>query len=327
METGGTTHQLQRYAQRYPLDAFQADLVDICGSFDVRGKTARQDSLAGHLSVAHFGGLDVAHVGLDAEEVTRKSRNIRRDPGNHFFLIIQQQGRAQLIQNDVSSWAEPGDMFVVDSTKESSFRYQSRYSLQLSVHLPREEACHRFGRRIYGGLAIDGGDPLALAMKAVLAKLIASTEPGAQTHTVEAFFSVFGALLTERALGNGRSVNPDRQLVQTALALIAEHYQEPGFTSLALAARVGVPLRRLQRAFKIIGETPHDRLQRYRVEAVHLSLQAAAQGDNPVTITRLAYAAGFSELSTFYRLYRKHYGCAPGQNRPALLPDASCKAF
>ena len=257
--------------------------------------------------------MDIARVGMDVDQVSRGTSNIRRDPGNHFFLILQQRGRAQFIQGDSATWAEPGDMFVVDSTQESTFFYGGEQSLQISVHLPREEMCHRFGQRIFGGLAIEGKDPMAVAMKAVLAKLLAAQDTATMPHTVEAFYSVFGAYLTDRALGNGGRLNPDRMLVRHALTLIAEHYRAMDFTSQALADLAGVSLRRLQRAFKVTGETPHDRLQRFRVEAAHQGLQERTTTAASSSIAALAFDVGFADLSTFYRLYRKHYGCAPGE--------------
>lgn len=300
-----------------PLETFRSDLQGICGSFDLHPTHVERDLVQGHLSVEHHGGLDIARVGLDVEHVTRDPQNIRQDPGNHFFLILQHRGRAHLIQGDVATWIEPGDMFVVDSTQDSQFIYGGESSLQISVHLPREEMCHRFGQRIYGGLAIQGTDPMAIAMKAVLAKLMIMTDAISQPHMVEAFYSVFGALLTERKLGNGGQVSPDRQIVQNALSLMAEHYRAQDFTTRSLADLAGVSQRRLQRAFRITEETPHERLQRFRVEAVHHALHAQNdKPDNSATVTSLAFDAGFGDLSTFYRCYHKRFGKAPGQNRP-----------
>ncbi|MDG2231369.1 MAG: hypothetical protein P8K82_06860 [Paracoccaceae bacterium] len=215
--------ELTIHHELYPVDAFCTDLQSVCGFFNVEPVLPKNSAMKAHLSVEKVGGLDLARIGLDANQVHRSKVDIRQDPGEHFFLILQQEGRAHLSQGDVSVWANPGDMLVVDAAQPSTFRYEGQYSFQLSVHLPRDEMLKRFGKRIYGGLDITGDDPLALAMKAVLAKLLNSKDTSAQLHTVEAFHSVFGALLTERALGNGRKPNADRQLVSRALSLIAEH--------------------------------------------------------------------------------------------------------
>jgi AraC family transcriptional activator of tynA and feaB len=304
-----TPFELDIQPQNYPVDAFVQDLQSICGAFNVEPGVAKQDNLTAHLSTISPGGLDLARVGMNADRVFRGDQEIRRCPGEHFFLILQQQGRALLSQGDVSVWVDPGDMFIVDATQPSTFDYDQKYSLQLSVHLPRDEMLHRFGKRIYGGLDISANDPLAIAMKAMLAKLLLDDGTTGQLHTVEAFYSVFGALLTERALSEGRKPNADRQLMSRAISLIAEHYRNPEFKTQQLAEFSGVSLRRLQRAFQIIGETPHERLQRYRITAANEAIQSQASR----TVTEVAYSAGFRDLSTFYRAYRKQFGCSPGK--------------
>ena len=107
--------------------------------------------------------------------------------------------------------------------------------------------------------------------------------------------------------------------------LMAEHYNDPEFSTRALADSVGVSLRRLQRAFQVTGETPHDRLQRYRIETARQAILKSVGAEDAPTITALAFDNGFGDLSTFYRLYRKHFGCAPGQVSLAVTADASRK--
>ncbi|MEM1045076.1 MAG: helix-turn-helix domain-containing protein [Pseudomonadota bacterium] len=298
-------------SKNYPVDAFRADLTDICGQFDVEPERSTARRLRGHLSVCNFAGLDIAHVGQDCQIIRRTANGLRRDPGDHFFLIMQRHGRSSLEQGDAVAHLDPGDMFLVDSTQQSVFRFHGRYSLQLSVHLPRAEMCKRFGPRIRGGIAIKRNDPFCMSMQALLAKLFHEADTP-QAHVVEAFYSVFGALLTEREFGRGLPPDADSQIVQRALSIIAESYFEADFTTRDLAEIIGLPLRRVQRAFQAIGETPRERLQRFRIEAAHLALARNADRRTPQTIAAIAFSQGFGDLSTFYRLYRKTYGHAPG---------------
>lgn len=309
----------------YAVDTFRRDLVDVCGEFAPEPSKLRGDRLEGHISLSRFANLNIAHVGQDTELIRRDRQEIRRDPGEHFFLILQRQGRARLSQGGYDADLSPGDMFLADATRPSLFRYDGAYSLQLSMHLPREEMRHRFGGRIHGGIGITRDDPMGVSMRALIAKLFRG-DGIPQTHVVEAFYSVLGAFLTERELGRGTALNPDRLLVQKALSVIADRYCEAAFSSPALAAMLGVSLRRLQRAFQLIGETPHGRLQRFRVEAVHTALAANATSAVPQTIAALAFDCGFRDLSTFYRLYRKAYGHPPGHAPGLSAPGVSCKS-
>ncbi|MEL6794487.1 MAG: helix-turn-helix domain-containing protein, partial [Pseudomonadota bacterium] len=258
---------------------------------------------------------DIARVGLQVDSVQRDVGSIREDPGDHYFLVLQERGSARMCQGDQAAPLASGDMFIVDSTRESAFLYGPEPSLQLSVHLPREEMRRRFGWRLTGGVAIEDREPLALAMKAVLAKLLVTSEPAAQAHLVEALYNLFGALLTERATGEIDRLDADSRIVQRANALIALHYRDPSYTTARLAEHVGVSLRRLQRAFRAVGETPHERLQEARLVAVRRSLIATTRAEGGDTVTGLAFGAGFSDLSTFYRAFRKRYGETPSRLR------------
>lgn len=172
--------------------------------------------------------------------------------------------------------------------------------------------CHRFGRRVVGGQKIERDDPLGLSMRALLAMLCADAH-NPQSHVVEVFYGVFGALLMDRAAAGLQSANPDRLIVQRALACIAENFDDCEFTTAALAALTGVSLRSLQRAFRLIDATPHERLQKFRVAAARELLMANQAEILGLTVSSIAYRCGFADLSTFYRLYRKAYGTAPGQ--------------
>ncbi|WP_299918705.1 helix-turn-helix domain-containing protein [uncultured Roseobacter sp.] len=294
--------------QYYELDAFSHDLRGICGEFEVVSR-AYSSRLAGHLSVCKSGDLDIARVGIDADRVQRSARHIVQDPGDHFFLILQYKGKAGILQNDTENWLTPGDMCIVDSTEPSAFAFNDGYSAQVSVHLPRAEMNHRFGRRIAGGIGIGRDDPLGLAMRSILAKLVME-DTIAESHVREAFFGVLGAYLTDRAQGQ-RSLNPDRELVRRSLALMSENFRNPEFTSAALADLAGVSLRRLQRAFRLIDETPHSRLQMIRTEHAYEAICARTRMGRPATVAAIAYDSGFNDLSTFYRSFKARYSSSP----------------
>lgn len=85
--------------------------------------------------------------------------------------------------------------------------------------------------------------------------------------------------------------------------------------SAALAARHGVSPRYVHKLFEGEGTT----LSRYvlgkRLERVHRMLIAPCRAASP--IASLAYEAGFSDLSTFNREFRRRYGATPSDVRAA----------
>jgi len=298
------------HAKPYPLEVFRDDLRSICGNFNVQPHDNKQEIL-GHLSVRQTAGLDIAYVGMDAKEVSRDTSDIRRDPGDYYFMILQQKGRAGIVQNDSGALLAPGDMVIVDAAIPSHFHYTHGYSEQVSVHLPRDEMQHRFGRRISGGISIPKHDMLGLAMRSILAKLM-EEEKASESHVREALFSVLGAHLTERQKGQS-DINPDRLIVTRSIALMNEHFSNADFSTAALAELMGISLRRLQRAFKLIEETPHHRLQSIRAEHAYQSIMLR-DDDNKANISTIAYSSGFNDLSTFYRCFKDRYQVSPGEH-------------
>ncbi len=71
------------------VDEFATDLRAVCGRFQV-SPPRRKHHIDSQLSVRSSAGFDVVSVSQNAQRIDRTQRDIRRIPGDHFFLIIQQ---------------------------------------------------------------------------------------------------------------------------------------------------------------------------------------------------------------------------------------------
>ncbi len=285
-----------------PVEILEAKIRRVCGSFDLE-PMERTGVINGDVTTRRVGSFDTAIVALDASEVARSHRSIRQDPGEYFFLLIQDAGHCRVEQGDWVAELSPGDMFLVDSVKPSTFIYRGERSNQVSLHIPREEMLHRFGRGCAGGLWISRDDPLWLAMRAVIAKML--SEEGAQAQLGEAFLCLMGAYLHSARVTGA----PAETLLSRALAMIDRHRADPTFGPRELATRLNVSERMLQRHFRPLGETPGHRLLNRRLELAHARLSACKVAKG---VTAVAFDCGFNDLSYFYREFRKKYGTTPG---------------
>ncbi len=287
-----------------PVEILEAEIRRVCGSFDLE-PMRRTGVVNGDVTTRRIGPFDTAIVALDASEVARNSRSIKQDPGEYFFLLMQDAGQCRVEQGDQVAELSPGDMFLVDSVKPSTFLYRGERSNQVSLHIPREEMLHRFGNACTGGLSISRDDPLWIAMRAVIAKML--LEEGAQAQLGEAFLCLMGAYL-HSARVNGAAAET---LLSRALAMIDRHRADPTFGPRELATRLNVSERMLQRHFRPLGETPGHRLLSRRLELAHARL--SGRKDQPAEgVTAVAFDCGFNDLSYFYREFRKKYGATPG---------------
>jgi AraC family transcriptional regulator, positive regulator of tynA and feaB len=288
-----------------PVEILEAEIRRVCGSFNLE-PMQRTGVVNGDVTTRRIGPFDTAIVALDESEVARSPRAIRQDPGEYFFLLVQDAGQCRVEQGDHVAELSPGDMFLVDSVKPSTFLYRGERSNQLSLHIPREEVLHRFGTACSGGLSISRDDPLWVAMRAVIAKML--LEEGAQAQLGEAFLGLMGAYL-HSARSTGASAET---LLSRALAMIDRHRADPTFGPRELAGRLNVSERMLQRHFRPLGETPGHRLLNRRLELAHARLSARKGEHLAEGVTAVAFDCGFNDLSYFYREFRKKYGMTPG---------------
>lgn len=292
------------------VEAFQAGLRHVCGNFNV-SPAQRSGQMNGRIALDRLCGVEIASIGLDADRVTRDQCDISNDDANYFFLIVQTRGRGVMRQGNHHALLREGDMFLVDSAEPSCFDFQGRYSEQISLHLPRDEVVSRFGDWIHGGIELRREDALSLAMRSVLKRMLDS-QPAASDRLVEAFLSVFGAFLCERRNGARPQISDDRSLIAAALRAIDLHAADPEFGPKELADHLGVSLRKLQREFRQIEDTPRRKLMSTRLARAHEALLRRSAAVAPRTVSEIAYEQGFNDLSYFYREFRKRYGFAPG---------------
>lgn len=106
------------------------------------------------------------------------------------------------------------------------------------------------------------------------------------------------------------------EALQQAVSLINTHYTEPLLVA-NLAAAVGYSVQHFQRLFlQEFGVTPHKYLQNLR-----LTRALQLMEENPeLPIQDIALNLGM-ESSYFIRLFRKTYGCTPGEMRIHMIQD------
>lgn len=289
------------------IDGFRAKIRDICGSFAAFPQ--RSDGIIqAQLGLKQLANYDIAEISLCSVRTERDEAMIRRHPNEHVFLILQDKGAAVMREGDSAFALREGDLFVYDSLRPAQFAF-SEHSRQLSFHLPRSEALGRFGRRLRSGVCLKREEPLSIAMRSVLQRLLRDTSPpGAATALIEAYLSVFAAYLNDIDDGESALTEGSRLLV-AALREIDRQCADPNFGPPELAARLGVSIRTLQRAFQMVNDTPRQRILAVRLDRTHNALRASEKR----TITEIAYDQGFNDLSHFYRVFRERFGMAPGE--------------
>jgi AraC-like DNA-binding protein len=116
---------------------------------------------------------------------------------------------------------------------------------------------------------------------------------------------------------DGAVVAEERGLAAARLAAVKadinQHLSYGGLTLLAVAARLKLTPRYIQRLFESVGTTFSEFVLGQRLARAHRLLTDPSRSDT--TIGTIAFESGFGDLSYFNRTFRRHYGATPSEIR------------
>ena len=141
------------------------------------------------------------------------------------------------------------------------------------------------------------------------------TDPASVTH--RDILDLVGLAASERVssetadLAAASTIGAAR--VRIAREDIAKWFRDPGLTEGTIAALQGISIRHLQRIFERAGLSFTDQVSTLRLEAAYKALTDPASAGR--SVMDIAYAAGFSDVSHFNRLFRRRYGATPSEVR------------
>jgi transcriptional regulator GlxA family with amidase domain len=108
----------------------------------------------------------------------------------------------------------------------------------------------------------------------------------------------------------GNVSEPRHSITGQAAGIMRQHIEQP-LSPAEIAARIGINLRRLQRAFRQYEKTtPTQFYMRERLLRARSMLR-----QSPASISEIARACGFASISDFAHNYQRMFGCRPSSDR------------
>ena len=294
-------------------DQWADDLRSICGNFNPK-TVERGDAVLGAARRINVCGVEFAHVSNDLDCVRRGWDDIRRDPKEHLFLIVQIEGSCGLEHGDRQNILDVGECILVDSTRPTTFYFGGRFSNHISLHLPRQ-MMYSDGR-IHFDIArkLSAYDPMAQMLHALIAKIMMTAESdSASPHLRQLMFTA-----TRQAFHSSRESGPLHALhdsaskrLQMVDLLIDRHLTENDLSARWLATRLGISIRTLQQDFQGMGVTCTTIIRDKRLRLAKEKIEQLKEQKSGGTIAEVAYSAGFNDISYFNRSFKELIDCAP----------------
>ncbi|CBG69143.1 putative DNA-binding regulatory protein [Streptomyces scabiei 87.22] len=272
-------------------------------SDDFRGETVRQRTDT----------YQLVKYRSDEIEYTRTMRQVHRDPDEDYRLLLPMSGEIVLRQDGGEARLTPGTAALV--TFAAPFQCLQSDAIDAFVlTIPAREVDGRLGTRSPVASGLDLTTGLGRIVGSMLTGLHEERE-----HLSDAEFNAVSDRVVELVCmltaGDDRPDAPGQLGEVEALVrrYVRDHVADPNLTGTAVARALGWSLRQIQLALQQAGTTPRELIREERLRLVRDRLLCAEC--EHMTITDLAYAAGFSSASALSTAFRRRYDVSPREMR------------
>ena len=261
-------------------------------------------------------GLRLLSGRSSAATYRRNTRRVIRDEvvlafGREVHVSARASGREAMIETGDAFLLPCGDCASIQVPDEGQFTSVRvpRAALAGNVIDLEDTYCRRIPRDTPALMLLKRY--VALLDDEAVALADASLQHSAVTHVYDLLAKTLGATRDAAVLADGRGVRAARmKMIKND---IARHLTDARLSVHTIAARHKVSARYVQRLFDESGSTFTEYVMEQRLERAHRLLADPRLCDR--TLTTIAFAAGFNDLSHFQRRFRRRYGTPPSDVR------------
>jgi AraC-like DNA-binding protein len=269
---------------------------------------------------AALGQIEIIHVdGAGIRQSTRSAAHIAHGEDDVFFLCLQVSGNGALSQDGRDAAVGPGDFALLDAQRPNTARFAEAYK-QIVLKIPHRALKARLtpssqltARAVRH---TDGLGGLVSDYIRLLPSRIGMLQPMERARIAEHALDLLALSLAAEggkdrpALSSARAV----ALLQLRTAVEAR-LSDPSLDPAAAAAAAGISVRYANALLKAEDSSLERLIVSRRLERCRRALEDPAQAHR--SISEIAYAWGFSDLSHFTRRFKAAFGSAPRDYRAA----------
>jgi AraC-like DNA-binding protein len=282
----------------------------------IRIEPAGDHALRGEIQPRVIGDLGVVQVSGEGVQAVHTRAHIARAAGHVYAACLHLEGQARITRGCDTIALQRGDIFITDSRYEFTLDL-GRPWRHLLIAMPTCWLDGRVARPEAVAGAVLRERPLARLWASHLAAGFAlSGELSSSAGTLFARHSVdlLAQLLDESHGDDPTSSEASRAaMFVSACQIIALRFGDPDLTPAGIAQEIGVSSRTLARVFAGNNDTIMRRVfdERLRQAARLLAARESAHR----SVTDIAFACGFNDLSHFGRLFSSNMHMTPSQWR------------
>jgi AraC-like DNA-binding protein len=263
------------------------------------------------------GALGISLITSTPADYIRTPQLVRDGDDGLIVILCQQDGGAQS-QRGVDLRLQAGEGVVCDNSKRGALHATAEGSFW-ALKIPRSSLTNllpRFDR--FAGATLDRdleATRLLFGYLSVSQKMGVSASSEAISlhgrHIIDLVALALGPQGEHREIVEERGARAARRIA--VLQAMSKLLDDPGLSPAKVAARLAITPRYVHLVLEDTGQSFNEHLLERRLERVTEALSDSRQCHR--TITDIAFAAGFSNLSHFNRVFRRRYGATPSEVR------------
>lgn len=291
----------------------------------VRMEPAEDCPFLGEIEMQTVGELSIVNIAAAGQRAAWTRSEIARSPDRFVLACLHLDGAVCVTTGGAGKGLTYGDILVLDSLHEFRLGLEHPHR-DLIVKLPRQWLEARLPRPdLLSGAVLPRDHPLARLFAGYLAAGFRTADqlsPKAAT-----MFATHVVDLLAEALADPQQSEPSASeawraaLFVRAGRLIALNFGDPDFRPDQLARKLEISTRTLHRIFADHNTTVMKCLLAERVS--HAAKLLASPPTRRRTVTEIAFACGFNDLSHFGRVFETQMGMTPSQWRKSAPTNGS----
>lgn len=299
-------------SQRQALSEYSESITKVYESWTAQPKA--DHDFSARIEALRIGEGGVGRIFLSPITISRTKSDIARGASDCYFLTYLTAGRVKCDRFGSEQFAGPGDLMLIDgaapvklTTWDNPDYEIVTFMIPKSSFMDVPDADEHFRNLTVASDRI-------LAPLASCFHLFAKSGGGLTEDGVRRLYHACVSLLPVSVAGmdvpsSGQiSIATAGRVRRELLAFVERSIFCPDLTPSSVAADIGISVRYVHKCFAELGTTFGGFVMDKRLDAV----RAAFISEGPrASIQAIAARCGFREMSTFYRAFRRRFGCAP----------------
>lgn len=281
---------------------------------NVATEDAADADFSGDIACAGYGELRFASFTSTAHRIVRRPSHIGRSNHAHYLISLQRRGTGRMQQAGETCELQAGDIGIVDGARPFSVSFPQEVDRAIAVIPASLLHCRApwLRERPIGRMTRD--PDLHPMLRATIERLAGpDCRSIAEAELLADNLCNLVALLTAREDGERQTSQARISDIDRMLSFVRRHLGNPHLSPQALADHMQISVRTVHKRFEA-AETSFGRaLLELRLDAARRALCDPRCG--MLTVTQIAYGAGFNDLSHFTKAFRGRFGLPPGRFR------------